>query len=79
MVILKLIHAPIPDSAEGLCLLVTDPTQVLPGLVVNHSNRTNRIVSAGDESFKILTYQLPTVILLVSRAEVMINRDSRGH
>ena len=61
MVILELIHAPIPDSVEGLCLLVTEPTQALPGLVVIHNNRMNRIASAGDESFKSLTYQLPTV------------------
>ena len=32
-----------------------------PGLVVIHNNRTNRMASAGDESFKFLTYQLPTV------------------
>ena len=61
MVILELIHAPIPDSAEGLCLLDTEPTQALPGLVVTHSNRANRMASADDESFKFLTYQLPTV------------------
>ena len=33
----------------------------LPGLVVIHDNRTNRMAKAGDESFKFLTYQLPTV------------------
>ncbi len=33
----------------------------LPGLVVIHNNRTNRMASAGDESFKFLTYQLSTV------------------
>ena len=43
MVILELIHAPKPDSVEGLCLLVTEPTQALPGLVVIHNNRTNRM------------------------------------
>jgi hypothetical protein len=26
-----------------------------------HDNRTNRMASAGDESFQFLTYQLPTV------------------
>ena len=61
MVILELIHAPRPDFVEGLCLLDTEPTQALPGLVVIHNNRTNRMASAGDESFKFLTYQLPTV------------------
>ena len=61
MVILELIHAPKPDSVEGLCLLVTEPTQALPGFVVIHNNSTNRMASAGDESFKFLTYQLPTV------------------
>ena len=61
MVILELIHAPKPDSVEGLCLLDTEPTQALPGIVVIHNNRTNRMASAGDESFKFLTYQLSTV------------------
>ena len=61
MVILELIHAPKPDSEEGLCLLVTGPTQALLGLVVIHNNRMNRMAPAGDESFKFLTYQLPTV------------------
>ena len=61
MVILELIHAPKPDSEEGLSLLVTEPTQALPGLVVIHTNRTSRMASAGDVSFKFLAYQLPTV------------------
>ena len=29
--------------------------------MVIQNNRTNRMASAGDESFKFLTYQLPTV------------------
>ena len=61
MVILELIHAPKPDFAEGLCLLDTEPTQTLSGPLVIHNNRTNRMASAGDASFKFLTYQLPTV------------------
>ena len=61
MVILELIHAPKLDSAEGLCLLDTEPTHTLCGPLVIHSNRTNRMASAGDGSFKFLTYQLPTV------------------
>ena len=61
VVILELIHAPRPDFVEGLCLLGTEPTQALPGPLVIHDNRTNRMASAGDESFKFLTYQLPTV------------------
>ena len=61
VVILELIHAPKPDFVEGLCLSDTEPTQALPGIVVIHNNRTNRMASAGDESFKFLTYQLPTV------------------
>ena len=52
---------PNPTFAEGLCLLGTEPAQALPGLVTNHDNRTNRMASAGDKSFKFLTYQLPTV------------------
>ena len=43
MVILELIHASKPDFSEGLCLLVTKPTQAPPGLVVIHNNRTNRM------------------------------------
>ena len=46
---------------EGLCLLDTEPTQPLAGFVVIHNNRANRMASAGDKSFKFLTYQLPTV------------------
>jgi hypothetical protein len=61
VVILELIHAQIPNFAEGMCLLDTEPTQALPVLMVTHSNRTNRMASAGDESFELLTYQLPTV------------------
>ena len=61
MVILELIHAPKPDFVEGLCLSDTEPTQALPGIVVIHNNRTNRMASAGDESFKFLTYQLSMV------------------
>ena len=61
MVILELIHAPRPDYVEVLCLLVTEPTQALPGFLVIHNNRTNRIAFAGDKPFKFLTYQLPTV------------------
>ncbi len=33
----------------------------LPGPLTIHDNRTNRVASAGDEPFKFLTYQLPTV------------------
>ena len=61
MVTLELIHAPTPDSLEELCLLITEATQALPGLVVIHNNRTNRIASAGHELFKFRTYQLPTL------------------
>ena len=43
MVILELIHAPRPDFVEGSCLLDTEPTQALPGFLVIHDNRTNRI------------------------------------
>ena len=41
--------------------LITELTQALPGHVVIHNNRTNRMASAGDDLFKFLTYQLPTV------------------
>ncbi len=61
MVILELIHAPRPDFEEGLRLLDTEPTQALPGLLVIHDNPPNRMASAADDSFKFLTYQLPTV------------------
>ena len=61
MVILELIHAPKPDFAEGLCLLDTEPTQALPGLVVIHNNQMNRMAFVGDQSVKFLTHQLPKV------------------
>jgi hypothetical protein len=61
VVILELIHVPKPNFLEGLCLLVTEPTLALPGLVVIHNNPMNRVATAGDASFKFLTYQLPTV------------------
>ena len=61
MVILELIHAKRPNFEGGLCILDTEPTQALPGPVVIHDNPMNRIASAGDASFKFLTYQLPTV------------------
>ena len=61
VVILELIHAPKPNLSEGLCLLDTEPTQALLDLVVIHDNSMNRVALADDESFKFLTYQLPTV------------------
>ena len=61
MVILELIHAYRPNFAEGSRLLDTEPTHTLCGILVIHSNRTNRMASAGDGSFKFLTYQLWTV------------------
>jgi hypothetical protein len=60
-VLLELIHAPRPNLLDGLCLFSTEPSQALPGLLVIRDNRVNRMASAGDGSFKILTYQLPTV------------------
>ena len=42
-VILKLIHATKLGFAEGLCLLDTEPTQVLRGHVVIHDNLTNHV------------------------------------
>ena len=37
VVLLRLIHAPIPDIVEGLFLIVTEPIQSLTGLVVMHN------------------------------------------
>ena len=68
MVILELIHVPKPDSVEGLCLLVTEPTQALPGLVVIHNNRMKRIASAGDASIQFLPYQLSMVVYWTTMA-----------
>ena len=57
----------IKDSGElgfdhgGRWLLNPEPPPTLSGLVVIHNNRMNRMAPAGDESFKFLTYQLPTV------------------
>ena len=63
VVILELIHASKTRLlAEGLCLLVTlNQPRLRLVFEVIHNNRTNRMASAGDESFKFLTYQLPTV------------------
>ena len=61
VVILELIHAYRLDSLEGLYLSVTESIQVLLGIKVIHDNSTNRMASAGDESFEFLTYQLSTV------------------
>ena len=61
MAILELIHAPKPNFAEGLCKLDPEPTQALPGSLTTHNFQMNRMASAGDKSFKFLTYQLPTV------------------
>jgi len=68
VVILELIHAPKPDFVEGLCLSDTEPTQALPGIVVIHNNRTNRMASAGDESFKFLTYTFKTTAIKKHRS-----------
>ncbi len=59
MVILELIHALVPNSKGGLCLLGIKPTQAPLGLMPTHNNSANRIASAGDGTFKSLTYQLP--------------------
>jgi hypothetical protein len=61
VVILELIHAYKPNLSDGSCLLDTEPIQAWPVLLVIHDNRANRMASAGDESFKFLTYQLSTV------------------
>jgi hypothetical protein len=61
VVILELIHAPMPDLLEGLCLLDTEPTRALLGIVLIQNNHSNRMAFAGGRSIKFLTYQLPTV------------------
>ena len=61
VVILELIHAYRLDFLEGLYLSATESIQVLLGILVIHDNSTNRMASAGDESFEFLTYQLSTV------------------
>ena len=61
LVILELTRAHKPDFVEGLCLLDTEPAQALLGFLLIQNNRSNRMASAGDRSFKFLTYQLPTV------------------
>ena len=38
----------------------TNPS--LLGILVTYNNRTNRIATAGDRPYEILTYQLPTVV-----------------
>ena len=61
VVILELIHATELDSAEGLRLLATEPTQALPDCLVSHGTTMNCTAPAGDRSFRLLTYQLSTV------------------
>ena len=61
MVALERIHAHIRDSLEELRLLIREPTQALPGLVAIQNNRRNRMAFVGDESWKFLTFKLPTV------------------
>ena len=61
MVILELIRANRPDLSEGLYLLTPELTQTMSGCMMNHDIHTNRVASAGDESCKFLTYQLPMV------------------
>ena len=61
VVILELIHAHKLNFSEGLCLLDTEPTQALPDLLVTNDKTMNCTASAGDVSFKFLTYQLSTV------------------
>ena len=50
-----------PDLVEMLYLLSIEPTQDLPGFMVNRNNCMDFMATAGDKSFKSLTYQLLTV------------------
>ena len=46
-----------PDSEKGVVfILVIEPTQALPGRGVIRNNRTDRMASDGDVSFKLLSY-----------------------
>ena len=46
-----------PDSEKGVVfILVIEPTQALPGRGVIRKNRTDRMASDGDVSFKLLSY-----------------------
>ena len=58
MVILKLIHAPVPNFVERLYLLLSELTLDLPGFMRNRNNCMNFMATAGNTSFKSLTYQL---------------------
>ena len=50
----------VPTSGRDVFIrLKTNTGQTV--LLVIHDKRTNRMAFAGDESFKFLTYQLPTV------------------
>ena len=48
------------ETHESLYLLDPNQWRATVFLVI-HNNSTNRMASAGDRSFKFLTYQLPTV------------------
>ena len=47
---------------EGMYLLVKKSIRPLVGIVVSHSNCSNRWSCIGDSSFKFLPYQLSTVV-----------------
>ena len=49
-------------ASRSLYLLDKKLIQVLPVLLVNHNNCSNRKAQAGDSSFKFLPYQLSTVV-----------------
>ena len=79
MVFSELVHAPMPDSEEGLFLSITEPYQALPGLVVIHTNRTNRMASAGNVFFEVSDlsaseWLIKTVMFHVVVASDMYNR-----
>ena len=62
MVILELIHASQARLLrEGCVYLLQNLFQALPGRLVIHDTLMDCVASAGDDSFKLLTYQLPTV------------------
>ena len=61
VVILGLIPALVLDFAEGLCSLLSELSQVLPGSSVKHDDVSNCKMQIGSKSLKSLTYQLPKV------------------
>ena len=67
-VILELIHAHRIDFEEDLRFLALKPDSSLTSTLVNHKKIVDRMASADGIPYRILTYQLPTVMSWITVA-----------